>query len=157
AVAAEWADETARLEMTPHEACAAMDSLGLLPDVSRALSAWGFWTLPGARAYTACGSFVRYLVDTYGMDHFRRLWRRGDFDHAYGKSLPVLLDEWRRMLRRIRPTGAALRRADRLFRPASIFARPCAHEIARLESAAASAAATNDVARAESLYARLAE
>jgi len=155
AVAAEWADESARLELTPHEACAAMDSLGLLPDLERAMSAWGFWSLPGARAYTACGSFVRYLVDTYGMERFRRLWRRGDFEVAYGKPLDRLADEWRAVLRRTPPSAAQLRRADRLFRAPAIFSVPCAHDVAQIESEAARAAAGGDAARAESLYARL--
>lgn len=157
AVAAEWADESARLELTPHEACAAMDSLGLLPDVTRAMSAWGFWTLPGARAYTACGSFIRYLIDTYGMDRVRRLWRRGDFAGVYGKPLPDLAQEWRALLRRTPVDASQLRRADRLFRPPAVFGVPCAHDVAQVEAAAGRAAAGGDAARAESLYARLAD
>ncbi len=155
AVAAEWADESARLEMTPHEACAAMDSLHLLPDIERALSAWGFWTLSGSRAYTAAGSFVRYLVDTYGMARFNALWRRGDFEAAYGKHLSALTGEWRAIIHRTPPTAPQLRRADRLFGSRSIFAAPCAHETAQLESQATAARAVGDGTRAESTLSRL--
>jgi hypothetical protein len=155
AVAAEWTEESARLELTPHEASAAMDSLGILPDLSRSLSAFGFWTQPGARAYTACGSFVRFLVDTYGMERFRRLWRRGDFAAAYDKPLATLLSEWRQSLAAIPLGGREMRRAERLFRPASVFAQPCAHELAQLEERAALALAGGDAASAESLSARL--
>jgi hypothetical protein len=155
AVAAEWGDESARLEMTPHEACAAMDSLGLLPEIERVLSAWGFWTQPGARAYTACGSFVRWLVDTRGMPRFRRLWRRGDFARAYGEPLSTLATAWRAEVRRVPPTAAQLRRAARLFGGGSIFSVPCAHEVAALARDAAARAAGGDAAGAESLWARV--
>jgi len=156
AVAAEWSDESARLEMTPHEACAAMDSLGLLPALESTLSAWGFWTQPGARAYTACGSFVRWLVDTRGMTRFKALWRRGDFTRAYGVPLADLTREWRREIRRVPPTPMQLRRAARLFASGSIFAARCAHEVAGLERAAAARGAAGDAAAAESLWAEVA-
>jgi hypothetical protein len=155
AVAAEWADESARLEMTPHEACAAMDSLGLLPVIEETLSAWGFWTQPGARAYTACGSFVRWLVDTRGMPRFHVLWRRGDFDAAYGESLPELVAAWRRMLQDIVPAPEQLRRAARLFAAGSIFTVRCAREVADLEHAARATAARGDARAAVAAWARV--
>jgi len=157
AVAAEWDEECVRLEMTPHQACAAMDSLGLLPDLERSLSAIGFWTLPEARAYTACGSFVRFLVDTRGLERFKVLWRRGDFERAYGTSLVALLDEWKAMLARTTVGPAEMRRAERLFRPPAIFAVACAHEQARLEARAAQALGSGDATTAAALYERLGE
>lgn len=157
AVAAEWKEESARLELTPHQACVAMESLGVLPDLEKTLSAWGFWTQPGARAYTAAGSFVRHLVDAYGMPRFHILWRSGgDFRAAYGKSLRVLLGEWRTALAAAPVGPRELRRAERLFRPPAIFQQPCAHELARLEAEAAAALAAGDAPRAADLYRRLA-
>lgn len=155
AVAAEWNEESARLGLTPHRASAAMDSLGLLPDLEKSLGAIGFWTQPGARAYTAAGSFVRFLVDTYGMPRFFELWPRGDFERAYGKPLPELLREWRTLLARTAPTLLELRRAERLFRRPGVFGQACAHEVARLESEVAAALARREFARAESLLVRL--
>jgi len=154
AVAAEWNEESARLELTPHQACVAMDSLGILPDLQRSLGVFGFWTSPGARAYTAAGSFVRWLIETYGMDRFRVVWPRGDFDLAYEKPLAALLDEWRAMLRGVAVGPAAHARAARLFRSRSIFQEPCAHERARVAAAADQALANGDWARAESLSMR---
>jgi hypothetical protein len=155
AVAAEWSEESGRLGLTPHAASAAMDSLGLLPDLRRGLGAIGFWTQPGARAYTAAGSFVRFLIDTYGMARFRVAWRGGRFEAAYGKPLEALLGEWRALLAGQRLEPADLRRAERRFHSPAIFAQPCAHEQARLEARAGWALVQGAAAEAESLYARL--
>jgi hypothetical protein len=154
AVAAEWNEESARLELTPHQASAAMDSLGILPDITKSLSLWGFWTQPGARAYTACGSFVRWLVDTHGIQRFDVLWRRGNFATAYGKPLKALIADWKSMLAATPISAAELRRAERLFRPPAVFAQPCAHEAALLEERAAAAAVSQDAAAARQLYTR---
>jgi hypothetical protein len=157
AVAAEWDEECARLELTPDQACAAMDSLRLLPDLQHSLSATGFWSQAGSRVYTACGSFVRFLVDTRGMDRFRVLWRRGDFEKAYGVPLSDLVTEWRAKLARTPLDAEAMRRAELLYRPPAIFALPCAHELARLDAEAAAALGRGDAATAESLQVRLLE
>jgi hypothetical protein len=121
------------------------------------MSAWGFWTQPGARAYTACGSFVRWLVDTRGMERFRVLWRRGDFDRAYGEPLSALVAAWRGEIARIQPTALELRRAARLFGGGSIFQEVCAHEVAALERDAATRSAAGDAAGADSVWARVLE
>ncbi len=158
AVAAEWREESARLGLTPDEACAGMDSLGVLPDLRRILGAFGFWTQSGARAYTAAGSFIHYLVESYGMDRFRRLWWTRDFEKTYGRPLGALVTEWGRVrLATVRLTPRQLRRAEQLFRPPAIFAVPCAHAQAELDAEAARALAGRGFAAAESLYALLLE
>ena len=154
AVAAEWREESGRLGLTPDEACAAMDSLGLLPDLGSLLGAFGFWTQPGARAYTAAGSFVHHLVATYGIERFRVLWSSRKFERAYDRSLDDLVREWKReKVEPVRLTSLLLLRAERLYRPPAIFALPCAREQARLQSELAAARQGEQFARAESLYA----
>jgi tetratricopeptide (TPR) repeat protein len=157
AVAAEWREESARLGLTPDEACVAMDSLEVLPDIRRIMGAFGFWTQAGSRVYTAAGSFVRYLVDTYGMERLRVLWGSRSFRKAYGRPLDDLASEWRRSrLGGVRLRPGQLRRAEQLFRPPAIFQEPCAHEQARLRSEAAVALSRRDFMGADSLYAELA-
>jgi tetratricopeptide (TPR) repeat protein len=158
AVAAEWREESARLGLTPDEACAGMDSLGVLPDPGSILGAFGFWTAPGARAYTAAGSFVHYLVETQGMDRFRQLWWTRDFAKAYGRPLAELVAAWHRdRIEPVRLRPRQLRRAEQLYRPPAIFAVPCAHAQAELRAAAAAAAGARQFAVAESLQAALLE
>ncbi len=158
AVAAEWRGESARLGLTPDEACVGMDSLGVLPDLRRAMSALGFWSQSSRRVYTAAGSFVHYLVERHGMPTFRALWTQRDFTAVYGRDLDALLADWRReRLDSIVLTAAQLRRAEQLFRPPAIFAVPCAHEQARLRVEAARALGRWSLDEADSLYGALVE
>lgn len=158
AVAAEWREESARVGLTPDEACVAMDSLGVLPRVQDVLSAFGFWTQSSSRAYTAAGAFVHFLVETRGMQRFRRLWSSRDFEKSYGSNLQALLDEWRRQrLEPIHLTPAQLRIGERLYRRRAVFQEPCAHEQARLRQEAYQALRSRRAQEAESLFARLRE
>ena len=158
AVAAEWREESGHLGLTPHEACVAMDSLGVLPDVRRILSAFGFWTQASSRAYTTAGAFMHYLVQTHGMERFRRLWSTRDFASAYGQPLDSLLAAWKRdELDAIHLSGAQRRIAARIYTPGAIFSEPCAHEQARLRAAARNALRDQRAGDAESLYVRLME
>jgi tetratricopeptide (TPR) repeat protein len=158
AVAAEWDQESAQLGLTPDEACVAMETLGVLPHLPSVLGTFGFWTQAGSRAYTAAGAFIHYLVETRGMQRFRRLWSSRDFVAAYGEELETLVAEWRReRLAGISLTPMQLRRAERRYRPPALFAVPCAHEQARLAAQARVARARRQPARAGSLYARLVE
>ena len=64
-------------------------------------------------SYLVAGSFVRYLVETYGMEKFRRLYRFTPLEPGsrrsggvpsrwrdiYGKSIGNLATEWSRAIR----------------------------------------------------------
>lgn len=158
AVAAEWREESGHLGLTPNEACVAMDSLGVLPDMRRILSAFGFWTQASSRAYTTSGAFMHYLVETHGMERFRRLWSTRDFARAYGQPIDWLLASWKRdKLDPIRLSAEQRRIAARIYTPGAIFSEPCAHEQARLRAAARDALRDQRARDAESLYVRLME
>ncbi len=55
-----------------------------------------------ARAYWESGSFVKYLIETYGIDAFRKIhadtsgWMAAE--EIYGKSADALIEEWRQHL-----------------------------------------------------------
>ena len=44
--------------------------------------------------YYSAGSFVRYLIDTYGAEKFNQLYASGDYVAVYDKDLPTLQDGW---------------------------------------------------------------
>ncbi|HSK28644.1 MAG TPA: hypothetical protein VLA17_01660 [Candidatus Limnocylindria bacterium] len=50
-------------------------------------------------AYTVAGSFVRFLIENYGLESFRKVYESEDYDKVYAKSLDLLETEWRRSLR----------------------------------------------------------
>ncbi len=149
--------ETPRGRYTVHEWSRAARELGLLPDVARIVGPAGFYAEPPARAYTAAGSFLAFLLERHGAERVREAYRTGDVARAMGVPLRALADEWARFLDGVEPPpgiGAAAR--ARLGRK-SLFARPCAREVATLEARAASAASVGRAAEACALYGKAAE
>jgi hypothetical protein len=51
-------------------------------------------------AYILAGSFVDFLIETYGLAMFRKLYEVGSYDLVYGKNLTDLEREWRIDLQR---------------------------------------------------------
>lgn len=128
AVAADF--DNAHGQSTKHQEAAAMIAQGHAPDLRRALGA-GFSVESGARAYTFAGSFCRYLLDRYGADKLRALYRSaGDFMGSYGQDLPALERAWRAFLATLPADDTGKARAEEDFRRPAIFRKVCARELA---------------------------
>src|SRR5581483_2981106 len=65
AVAADWSSG----DLTPHEWSKAMIKAKIAPDI-KGIVGIGFWHAPPQKSYMVIGSFVRYLIDTYGIEKF---------------------------------------------------------------------------------------
>ena len=143
-------------ELSLHEWAAAMRQQKLAPDIRSLFRSDSFYKSPGPRAYVLAGSFLRYLADTYGTEKLQRLYRRGDFVGAYQRSLDGLATDWEAFLAAVPLDPAAVNQAFARFRRGSIFARPCAHEVAALQSEAAEFLAS-DPAQALARYERCAQ
>ncbi len=70
--------EVPRGAWTVHEWSRAARDLGLLPDVARIVGPAGFWTQAPARAYTAAGSFLAFLLERHGAAAVARAYGTGD-------------------------------------------------------------------------------
>ena len=134
-------------ELTLHAWAAGMRRQGLMPDLRSLLGLAGFWSAAPARAYTAAGSFLRYLQETHGTERLQRLLPHADFGAAYGRSLEALVADWERMLDALPMEESAVNRAFARFRAPSLFHRACAREVAGLAEEAR-AVATGNPARA---------
>lgn len=143
AVAAEWPVD----ELTPHGWAAAMDRLGLLPPATTLLGI-GFLGENAGTAYTAMGSFVRWLRDTHGPEAFRRAFRDGDFAAACGRSLEALWSDWRAWLARIPLDEARMEAARARFDAPGFFAMRCPHAVAEAAARRDDRLARGDVAGA---------
>jgi len=140
AVAADWPNHF-RQSLTPHESVKAMVELGVAPPLDRVLSSQ-FFAYSGARSYTTAGSFVRFLLDTYGSQPVRALYRSGgDFAAVFGRSQESLVVEWKQMLSTLELPKDAAEIVREPFRKQSMFERPCPHYIARAGGEAASLSA----------------
>ena len=129
AVAADW-DEG---KLTAHQWSRAMQQLGIAPKMSQIMGL-GFWGQASSRSYTLAGSFVRFLIERYGVERARRVFPTGNFKEVYNKSLVELEGEWKGFLETVTLTETDLEIAAHRFKRPGIFQKPCAHEIAQLSS-----------------------
>lgn len=122
---------------SPHDlvsVATATDTVGALSKKADAiagrLSPWGFWTGRSAVSYATMGSFVRYLLDTYGPGPLKRVYARGNFKEVYGRSLSSLAAAWAEMLQqRPQVARAAHDVVFRQFTQPSLFETECPHYV----------------------------
>ena len=126
AVASDWDGDG----YTPHQWAEAMVMTNTAPDI-REIIGIGFWYAPPAKSYTTMGSFVRYLIDGYGIKKFKTLYRTGNFS-GYGKRLDELVSEWKKFLDGIYIPDKLLALAQYKFSQPSIFQGRCPRRIAEL-------------------------
>ena len=116
-----------------------MKELGILPPVQRLLAP-GFFQFSPAQSYTTTGSFVYFLLTTYGPERVQAIYRQGgrpaDFAAVFGKPLAALEAEWHAEVAKAPLRPEDLEIARERYRKRAIFARPCPHAVAeRLEDA----------------------
>ncbi|WP_456425620.1 tetratricopeptide repeat protein [Rhodocaloribacter sp.] len=124
---------------TPHEqvlsaalrrARGDLSALTLADDLTPRLTPLGFWTGRSAVSYTTMGSFVGYLVETYGAERFERVYAHADFEAVYGRTARVLAGEWQAFLTRLPVVArAAAPLAEARFAVPSLFEKRCPHYV----------------------------
>ncbi|MDP8224648.1 MAG: hypothetical protein P9L99_14905 [Candidatus Lernaella stagnicola] len=113
---------------------AGMKAIGRLPQIERIMGL-RFWEESGARAYTAAGSFTRFLTgQENGLQNVLRAYRWGDLEAQFGVPLRELEKQWLDHLAAVEATltAAEIERARYRFGSKSIFERRCPREVARL-------------------------
>jgi tetratricopeptide (TPR) repeat protein len=103
----------------------------------------GFWSQRITVAYYISGSFVRWLIDTYGLDKFKLLFKKVGFTFSdkpyqtvYGKSLRELTEEWIAFLNTVPPADAGAQIAQFMFQRPGFSEQQCSHEVAELSEKA---------------------
>ena len=127
AVAADWNEG----RLTGHQWAKAMRQMEIAPPLS-GIMGFGFWGHAGARSYLFAGSFVRFLVDTYGIEKFKGVFPTGNFAKHYGKDLYALEAEWVEFLESTPLRDDDIAYATYRLQLGSVFERVCAHEMAAL-------------------------
>ncbi len=148
AEAADWPAD----ELPPHQAAAALRQLDLAPDLRGLFTATGFWSEPSGRAYHLVGSFVRYLIETYGIEPFKQAYTHSDFQAAYGRGVVDLITEWEGFIDALSVSDAEREMAAYRYRRSSIFEKVCARTIAELRRQARAAAGRQDLQEARALW-----
>ncbi|MBK7155494.1 MAG: hypothetical protein IPH72_27580 [Sandaracinaceae bacterium] len=141
AVAIAWDD---RDGLTPDEWSAGLLAHDALPS-PRDFLGLRFGTIEPRRAYSAAGSFVRYLREREGVAMLREVHRLGRVSGVTRASLAELEAGWKAHLRRVPlPEGALDMVALRLTR-GSIFETVCPHRVAQLRTTLAADFAAADL------------
>ena len=152
AVAADWSEG----RLTGHQWAKAMHELKVAPPLSGIMGiGLGFWGHSGARSYLLTGSFVRFIVDTYGIEKLISIFPTGNFAKGYGKSLETLETEWLEFLKNVPLKDEDLRYATNRLKRRGIFERVCAHEIAALRDNAWDAYSERDFDTAVKMFERM--
>lgn len=138
-------------DLSLHEASAAMRVMKIAPDIRKLVAAEGFWTQSSRRAYTLMGSFVRFLVKTYGIETFKKAYGSGDFEGAYQKSADTLVREWEQFIDKIKPRQEIMAIARYRYTRPSIFGKVCARTLAEMRRQKNAAQAGGNMARAMAL------
>jgi tetratricopeptide (TPR) repeat protein len=144
AVAADWPPG----EFTIDEEARALRELKLLPDLRRLFRPGLFYAESGPRAYTASGSFLRFLWRKGGAPAFRSAYAADD------PGVDALADEYLAWLSSSPAPPRAVALAQQRFASPAIVRRPCAHEVAELRRDGSAALGRGDAARASDLFAR---
>ena len=98
--------------------------------VEGSLSPFGFWTGRGAVSYTTMGSFVQFLMDTYGVDRIMDVYAYSNFEEVYGKSPRQLTLEWEAYLNELPVVPRVTHDyVTRRFSVPSLFERRCPHHV----------------------------
>ena len=142
AVAADWPAG----EFTVHEEARALKELHRLPDLARLFRRGLFYAEAGPRAYTASGSFLRWVWETRGGAAFSRLYAS-----PQSLDLPALVPDYLRFLDGLREPERAVALATQRYAAPAIARKRCAHEVAALQQMAKAA---TDPQRAAELWAR---
>lgn len=147
ATAADWGPET----LTAHESTAAMRQLDIAPDLRAIFRPDGFWSQPSGKAYTMMGSFVRWLIETEGIEPYKQVYGGADWQAVYGRSATELVGEWEAWIDAIEVSEAELEYARFRYSRGSIFQKVCARSIAELDRKADTAEARRDYEEARRL------
>ncbi|MFW7377611.1 MAG: hypothetical protein ACOH5I_02230 [Oligoflexus sp.] len=105
------------------EATAAMLHQNRLPPLGELMSPM-FWTQSGARAYTAAGSLLQYLIRNYGMEPVKAIYAGKRPESLSNKSWQEVIAEWQDELLRRHPSKQDLE-SESLYRYQGILHDLC--------------------------------
>jgi hypothetical protein len=51
--------------------------------------------LSGSISYSTSGSFIKFLIDKYGIEKFKKILQYSEFDVVYNKSISEIENEYK--------------------------------------------------------------
>jgi len=119
----------------------------------------GFFGQRVTVSYYISGSFVRWLIDTYGLDNYKVLFRKagvifsdGPYKAVYGKTLNELTEEWLEFLKTYPKADDGTATAQYMFQSPAFTEQRCSHEVAERSARASSALSNGEYKKALEEY-----
>jgi hypothetical protein len=97
--------------------------------LKRLFSYSGFFTSVSTLSYVYAGAFVKYLVDTYGIDKFKKFYVNPDYNKIYNKDVSKIESDFTSYLAAINVSGRE-HSANYYFGRVSIFQKVCPRYVA---------------------------
>ncbi len=134
AMAAEWPVQTYDLHTW---SAAILSRPDVFPSVTPHALMYGFWGLPSRVAYTLAGSWVKWLIDRYGIERIKTLSQGmpGDFSKVLGISFQDAFEAWKKDIRENHSRKRANETVELVYGSASIWSKHCARFTASETSA----------------------
>ncbi len=118
-------------ESTLDQIIAAEDSYPTPDQMKTALSNAGFYSSASSISYTTAGSFVRYLLNNYPVDNFKRAYPNNNFESAYPVSFDTLVEEWHKQLDSVKVDSIDQQISEFIFSRRSLFQKKCPHAVSK--------------------------
>jgi len=128
AVAVDWRGQ----RYTPHQWSKVMIEMGIAPEIQDIVG-FGFWYSSAEVSYTLMGSFSRYLIDNYGVEKFKSVYKTGNFS-IYGKNVDELSKEWQEFIKTVQTPPETKSIAQARFSRPGIFQAMCPRKVAEIKN-----------------------
>lgn len=113
-----------------HQRAAVLFRENRLPSFSRLFDVRKFYSSSGPISYSAAGSFIRFLLDNYGIENFKRLLKHEDFRIIYKKDVSQIEKEYIEFIKKIDISPQERYWATLLYKSRGLIEKRCPHEIA---------------------------
>lgn len=95
-------------------------------DVNALFNFFNFFKQPSSLGYIVSGSFIKYLIENFGIDRFKNLYTDLDFQKYYGKELSELVRDYKTYLKlKFIIPSEAIARSNYYYGRKSIFYKIC--------------------------------
>lgn len=108
------------------DGAAAILASGHVEDIGDLFSPF-FWQESGDRAYTLAGSFLRFLIDRYGIKGVKAKYGGASWESAFARSQQSLTAEWRDQILKQFNRSTLGMYSEALFRSPGLFRATCPH------------------------------
>lgn len=101
-------------------------------DLKELFYSFNFFKQPSSLSYVIAGSFIKFLIEKFGIENFKNLYTDLDFEKYYNKEISVLSNDYTSYLTsKFTFDSASVHRAKYYFGRKAIFYKDCPRYIAK--------------------------